>query len=169
MPAPPPPPPLPPPLRHITTLVYAFDRADRLCLLRRRKAPNLGLWSPPGGKVEPDETPLACAVRELAEETGLIGDAPRLVAVATEYDAVTGEAWLMFIVRVDVRDGTIRSDGREGEVAWVAPADVAALPAPPADASILAVVREAEVRGGVAFMGLRYERGHIAGVEITWG
>ncbi|MFJ8752180.1 NUDIX domain-containing protein [Streptomyces sp. NPDC102441] len=41
-------------------------------------------WVPPGGKVEPGETPRAAAVRELGEETGLPGEllhAPAAVSV----------------------------------------------------------------------------------------
>jgi 8-oxo-dGTP pyrophosphatase MutT (NUDIX family) len=33
---------------------------------------SLELWLPPGGKMDPGETPNQCAVRELREETGLI-------------------------------------------------------------------------------------------------
>ena len=35
----------------IATLLYCFDSADRLLLLERTQEPNLGKWSPPGGKV----------------------------------------------------------------------------------------------------------------------
>lgn len=159
-----------PPLagRHVTTLVYAFDGAGRLCLLHRRAAPNAGLWSPPGGKIDPDETPLANALRELAEETGLVGHAPRLVAVATEHDAARGEAWLMFLVRVAVGDAALTGGGREGEPAWFAPADVAALPTPPADGHLLVVVREAATRPGVAFIDLAYDDGALTDVRTTW-
>jgi len=47
--------------------------ADRVLLVRRAKMPFDGYWSLPGGSVEPDETPLQAAKRELAEETGIRG------------------------------------------------------------------------------------------------
>jgi 8-oxo-dGTP diphosphatase len=48
--------------------VWVFDEALTHVLLVRH--PRRG-WVPPGGKVEPDETPREGAVRELFEETGL--------------------------------------------------------------------------------------------------
>lgn len=52
-------------------------RGDQVLLARRRNPPDAGLWGFPGGHVEPGETALAAAVRELAEETGVIAT-PRL-------------------------------------------------------------------------------------------
>jgi 8-oxo-dGTP diphosphatase len=153
--------------RHVTTLVYAVH-AGRLLLLHRRKAPNLGRWSPPGGKLEPGETPLQGALRELGEETGLDGMRPRLAAVVSEVDPVRREAWLMFAVRVDVAaDGPLRA-GTEGEAAWVALEDVPKLDTPPADAHILAAVL-ADRAPGVAFLDARYDDGRLVAVTTDWG
>jgi ADP-ribose pyrophosphatase YjhB (NUDIX family) len=49
----------------------AYDRAGRLLLVQRRNEPGRGLWSVPGGRVEPGEDDAAALVREMREETGL--------------------------------------------------------------------------------------------------
>ncbi len=48
-----------------------LDDAGRLLLVRRRNAPGRGLWSVPGGRVEPGESLPAAVAREVREETGL--------------------------------------------------------------------------------------------------
>lgn len=47
------------------------DQDGRLLLIRRAQEPALGLWSIPGGRVEPGETDAQAVARELHEETGL--------------------------------------------------------------------------------------------------
>lgn len=47
------------------------DDRGRLLLIRRGHAPSAGLWSVPGGRVEPGELETDAVVRETAEETGL--------------------------------------------------------------------------------------------------
>jgi 8-oxo-dGTP diphosphatase len=47
------------------------DASGRLLLIRRGRAPSRGLWSVPGGRVEPGETDEQAIEREVREETGL--------------------------------------------------------------------------------------------------
>jgi ADP-ribose pyrophosphatase YjhB (NUDIX family) len=47
------------------------DAAGRLLLIRRGTEPGRGLWSVPGGRVEPGEALTAAIEREVREETGL--------------------------------------------------------------------------------------------------
>jgi len=58
---------------HVVFCVGAIvhDRVGRLLLIRRGREPGRGLWSLPGGRVEPGESEPEAIVREMAEETGL--------------------------------------------------------------------------------------------------
>ena len=49
-----------------------------MLLVRERKD---GLWTPPGGLVDPEESPSEAAIRELHEESGYTGKAVRVLAV----------------------------------------------------------------------------------------
>ena len=52
--------------------VVAVDDAGRVCLVRQyRHGIADFLWEIPAGKLDPGEAPEVCAVRELAEETGV--------------------------------------------------------------------------------------------------
>jgi ADP-ribose pyrophosphatase YjhB (NUDIX family) len=68
---------------HEATAVYVFTPDfEKLLFIRHRKPPLAGRWLPPGGHVDPGETPEEAAVREVLEETGqsvvLIDLAPHL-------------------------------------------------------------------------------------------
>ncbi|MEM7322379.1 MAG: NUDIX domain-containing protein [Actinomycetota bacterium] len=47
------------------------DASDRVLLIERGRGAAVGLWSVPGGRVEPGESLEQAVVREVAEETGL--------------------------------------------------------------------------------------------------
>lgn len=57
----------------------AIFREDRVLIGQRGKGAMSGLWSLPGGHVEPGETARAAASREVAEETGVVADILGLV------------------------------------------------------------------------------------------
>jgi ADP-ribose pyrophosphatase YjhB (NUDIX family) len=58
--------------QEIPAVSVALVCGDRVLLVRRGRAPSLGLYAFPGGRIEPGETAEQAARRELFEETGLI-------------------------------------------------------------------------------------------------
>jgi len=63
------------------TAVVVFNEAGDLLLVKRGQEPGKGKWCLPGGFQEIDETPEQCALRELHEETGIMGRLEGLVAM----------------------------------------------------------------------------------------
>ena len=51
----------------------------RLLMIKRGHDPGAGLWSIPGGRIEPGETDAEALVREMIEETGLTVEVGRLI------------------------------------------------------------------------------------------
>lgn len=49
-----------------------LDEEGRLLVVRRGRPPGEGLWSIPGGRVEPGESDAEAVAREVREETGLL-------------------------------------------------------------------------------------------------
>jgi len=65
------------------------DAEHRLLLVRRGRPPGRGLWSVPGGRVEPGESAAEAVVREVLEETALLVE-PTATAGVVERPAPDG-------------------------------------------------------------------------------
>jgi 8-oxo-dGTP pyrophosphatase MutT (NUDIX family) len=81
--------------RHAAVAVTLVpDEDDAACFLLTRRAPRLtshaGQWALPGGRVEPGETAVAGALRELAEEVGLVADAAQVLGSLDDYPTRSG-------------------------------------------------------------------------------
>lgn len=125
----------------IAVLCYLFDQDGRVLLLHRRKPPNRDLYSPVGGKLETDqgESPTACAVREIAEETGLTVAANdlHLTGIVSESGFANQMHWLMFLYEVTHPVTVTRTSFDEGTLEWHSPDAIADLPIPETDRDVI--------------------------------
>jgi 8-oxo-dGTP diphosphatase len=102
-----------------------FDEAGRALLVERGRPPGAGLWSIPGGRLEPRETLAQAVAREVREETGLIVEVGGLACVvermADDYHFVL----LDYFARITGGTLAAASDARDAR--FVALDDIAAL------------------------------------------
>ncbi len=88
-------------------------RRSRVLLGLRLSAYGQGTWSFPGGKPHAGETAEACALRELREETGLVGANPRPIGMTVDGFADSRHVFRTTFVRLDT--GTAEPVAREPE------------------------------------------------------
>jgi 8-oxo-dGTP diphosphatase len=100
------------------SVVVIFDEEGRVLILLRPKTVSWGAgkWALPGGHVEPGETPMMAAVREVREETTLAVPNPRRFHVSAD-----GEIY--YYVAKDY-DGEVKIDFEHDDFAWVHPEDL---------------------------------------------
>jgi ADP-ribose diphosphatase len=98
------------------SVVFALTPDDRVVLVRQYKH-GIGrdVLELPAGAIDPDETPLECARREFAEETGFCGEPDELEHLATfATDPTNSDAHFhLFLVRNARPAGTQRLDVTE--------------------------------------------------------
>lgn len=99
----------------------------RILLVKRACEPFAGYWALPGGYLDPNETAAQAALRELQEETGLIGTRPRLIGIFDDPNRHPRQAIaIAYAVTIEyVPDGDPRTTAQPDEVQeimWASPA-----------------------------------------------
>lgn len=149
------------------------DKDGRVLLLHRIKAPNKGLCSPIGGKLEMDmgESPAQCAQREIKEEAGIDVDIQdlRLVGLIAETAFEGKTHWLLFYYRVLTPVEVVDGHMDEGELRWHHPHEIEALPLPDTDREIIwPMIKRHEHSGpdgGPGFFNIHID---CRGQRLTW-
>ena len=113
----------------IAAAIAVVVRGERLLLVRRSHKPDAGRWGFPGGKIEPGETVIAAALRELAEETGVAAD---VVEVLTAVDIIRREGetlhhYVLVAVLCRWRQGEGLPASDAHETGWFDLAEIAGL------------------------------------------
>ncbi|MCU0793764.1 MAG: NUDIX domain-containing protein [Opitutaceae bacterium] len=125
----------------IAVLVFIRNSCGQHLLLLRAKAPNLGTWSPIGGKLETaiGESPFECAVRETHEETGhLVTHADlHLFAMIAEKAYEGASHWLLFLFDCTKPLDSLPAAMEEGKFGFFSREQIEQLPLPETDKTAL--------------------------------
>lgn len=127
----------------ILVAAIALVDADGRVLLAERPAGKsmAGLWEFPGGKVHDGETPEAALIREVEEELGIDVEQSCLAPLSFASHAYEEFHLLMPLYVCRTWRGTVSA--REGQrLKWLRPARLGDLPMPPADAPLVAALRD---------------------------
>ncbi|HVE13133.1 MAG TPA: 8-oxo-dGTP diphosphatase [Elusimicrobiota bacterium] len=145
--------------------VLVYPRfGGRTLMLHRNARPGAdfhhGKWNGLGGKMEPGESPLEAAARELREESGLRPARRAFRALGVlhfpDFKPARREDWMVFVfdVRVSAQDSRRRLSCPEGELHWIDDGGLLALNLWPGDRHFLPLVV-----AGNSFMGTIWYRG----------
>ncbi|WP_347515555.1 NUDIX hydrolase [Mesorhizobium sp. CAU 1741] len=115
------------PIRAVSAAIF---HDDRFLLVRRGRAPALGLYAFPGGRVEPGETLEEAVRREVSEETGaVLSTVSHLVDL--ELQSEQGDGMIEFVLSVHLArfdGGEIVAGDDADAVAWLSVAEMEELP-----------------------------------------
>jgi 8-oxo-dGTP diphosphatase len=126
----------------IVVAVALVDIDGRVLLGQRPAGKSLaGMWEFPGGKVQPGESPETAIVREIREELAIDTTESCLAPFAFASHPYPQFHLLMPLYLCRVWKGTPQAL-EHAALKWVRPGDMARLAMPPADAPLVAMLRD---------------------------
>ncbi|MBS1855191.1 MAG: NUDIX hydrolase [Acidobacteria bacterium] len=107
-------------VRHAgSAVVMAVDAKKRILLVRQYRLPaGCYLWELPAGRLDPGETPLKAAKRELAEETGVRAREWKKLAAFWVSPGYVEERMTIFLARELTEGAATPMDDERIETAW---------------------------------------------------
>lgn len=114
----------------LMVVVALVQEAGRVLMVQESKPRVAGTWNLPGGRVEPGESVLDAAVREVREESGLEVELTGLLFLDQVLsDHAGGESRLRFVFMAEPRTHALKTEADEHSLcaAWVARSDVGKL------------------------------------------
>jgi 8-oxo-dGTP diphosphatase len=104
----------------LATLCYVRKEEKTLMLHRVKRENDIhqNKWNGLGGKFQPGETPEACVIREVEEESGLLIKNPKIKGFLTFPEFRAGEDWYVFVFLANEFSGKL-IDSAEGNLQWI--------------------------------------------------
>ena len=129
----------------------AVFKGDTVLLVRRGRAPFRGLWSLPGGSIEPGESAREAAFRELKEETGITAEIEGVVenVELTATDDGGPVTWRLAMFYGRYARGSLQPGSDASDASWVAIADLEKLSLTEGTASLIRLAAS-RIRGSSA-------------------
>lgn len=119
----------------------AILREGKVLVMRRARQPALGLFTLPGGRVEPGETLIEAVLREIREETALSiaieGLAGTHDAILRDAQGVLRQHYVIVAFAARWLAGEVDLNDEHDAFRWIAPIELATLATTPGLAAII--------------------------------
>lgn len=118
-------------MRTISTALECFVKKDNKYLMLHRSPTKRimpDVWMAPGGHIEQNEGLFECARREIKEETGLEIKNLKIKVVGNGYLKDLDQEIFFHFIMADYKSGELIDNPADGQLKWLTPEEIAALP-----------------------------------------